>query len=436
MGSRRKPGLRLDVTNTEERISYVDILSKFGQLNKLKFPNNPIVYNFNLDEMIQLRTLSEHDNSNSLIVQKFQHKPTNMKLAIKFVRIPDFDRMNEIERDKAMKRFEVEINAHLLLANSPNIVNFYGFALFEGRLLIAIELMKMSLGDLQKRFLDMEQTFPGQLLEHIIVNIVDALCECQAAKIMHRDIKPDNILINRKGEIKLCDFGISKKFDTSSLATTVIGTCAYLPPERIKEIGQDGSIKYDSRSDVWSLGITLAELALGRLPYLKESQQSPSFFTVLTAIKDANADEIVERCLRNNYSNELCEFIKLCLQEIESRPTFTQLKETQFYDEMSKNVKTEYINDLLVSLKVKSFKRFLDFKKEPGHRALKGLSQNFFCVFRFNFFRFFSIFLIYFFRIFFDFSIFFEFFLKFFDFFHFFSNFFQINRIFSKKNIY
>uniref|UniRef100_A0A914DV29 mitogen-activated protein kinase kinase n=1 Tax=Acrobeloides nanus TaxID=290746 RepID=A0A914DV29_9BILA len=259
--------------------------------------------------------------------------------------------MNETERDKAMKRFKVEINAHLLLANSPNIVNFYGFALFEGRLLIAMELMKMSLGDLQKRFIDMEQTCPEQLLENIIVNIVDALCECHAAKIMHRDIKPENILINRKGQIKLCDFGISKKFDTSSLATTVIGTCAYLPPERIKKIDQDGPIKYDSRSDVWSLGITLAELALGGLPYLKTPQQSPDFFTVLTAIKDVNANEIVERCLRNNYSNELCEFVRLCLQEVESRPTFTKLKQAQFYDKISKNVKTEYINDLLVSLK-------------------------------------------------------------------------------------
>jgi len=78
--------------------------------------------------------------------------------------------------------------------------------------------------------------------------------------VLHRDIKPSNILLNSQGQVKLCDFGVSGELE-NSVAKTFVGTSVYMSPERIQ--GSDYSVK----SDVWSLGITLIELAHGCFPF-------------------------------------------------------------------------------------------------------------------------------------------------------------------------
>lgn len=77
---------------------------------------------------------------------------------------------------------------------------------------------------------------------------------------MHRDIKPSNILVNSRGNIKLCDFGVSSEL-VNSVADTFVGTGTYMAPERIQ-----GSA-YTVKSDVWSVGLTLMELAIGKFPF-------------------------------------------------------------------------------------------------------------------------------------------------------------------------
>lgn len=82
----------------------------------------------------------------------------------------------------------------------------------------------------------------------------------KAHKIMHRDIKPSNVLVNKKGQVKLCDFGVSSELE-GSVADTFVGTGTYMAPERIQ-----GSA-YTVKSDVWSVGLTLMELAIGKFPF-------------------------------------------------------------------------------------------------------------------------------------------------------------------------
>lgn len=79
-------------------------------------------------------------------------------------------------------------------------------------------------------------------------------------RIMHRDIKPSNVLVNHFGQIKLCDFGVSGEL-VNSIADTFVGTSTYMAPERIQ------GAKYSIKSDVWSVGLTLHELAIGRFPF-------------------------------------------------------------------------------------------------------------------------------------------------------------------------
>lgn len=79
-------------------------------------------------------------------------------------------------------------------------------------------------------------------------------------RIMHRDIKPSNVLVNSRGYIKLCDFGVSGEL-VNSIADTFVGTSTYMAPERIQ------GAKYTIKSDVWSVGLTIMELAIGRFPF-------------------------------------------------------------------------------------------------------------------------------------------------------------------------
>lgn len=87
----------------------------------------------------------------------------------------------------------------------------------------------------------------------------------EAHRIMHRDIKPSNILLNSKGQIKLCDFGVSSELE-NSVADTFVGTGTYMAPERIQ-----GSA-YSVKSDVWSVGLSMMELAIGKFPFAIENE--------------------------------------------------------------------------------------------------------------------------------------------------------------------
>ncbi|NXE44145.1 MP2K2 kinase, partial [Ptilorrhoa leucosticta] len=78
-------------------------------------------------------------------------------------------------------------------------------------------------------------------------------------QIMHRDVKPSNILVNSRGEIKLCDFGVSGQL-IDSMANSFVGTRSYMSPERLQ------GTHYSVQSDIWSMGLSLVELSIGRYP--------------------------------------------------------------------------------------------------------------------------------------------------------------------------
>lgn len=100
-------------------------------------------------------------------------------------------------------------------------------------------------------------------------------------KIIHRDIKPQNILINSKGEIKITDFGISSTIHTMQKLTTYVGTAIYMSPERL--LGE----KYDRDSDLWSLGVLMAECLLGEHPI---KQKGVSFIEMVDSIQNFNVN--------------------------------------------------------------------------------------------------------------------------------------------------
>jgi len=81
-------------------------------------------------------------------------------------------------------------------------------------------------------------------------------------KVIHRDIKPSNLLLNSKGQIKIADFGVSgKMMHTNDSKSSWVGTLMYMSPERFR--GEH----YNSNTDIWSLGLSIMECALGYYPY-------------------------------------------------------------------------------------------------------------------------------------------------------------------------
>jgi serine/threonine protein kinase len=78
-------------------------------------------------------------------------------------------------------------------------------------------------------------------------------------QIIHRDVKPSNILVNSSGDIKICDFGVSGQL-IDSMANSFVGTRSYMSPERLQ------GTNYSVQSDIWSLGLSLVEMALGMYP--------------------------------------------------------------------------------------------------------------------------------------------------------------------------
>lgn len=113
------------------------------------------------------------------------------------------------------------------------------------------------------------------------------------------------------------------------MATTFDGTLAYWPPERF-EPEYD---KFDVRADIWSFGITLVEIVLGRLPYQDKNGRAPNNIILLQhLILHLQTEGLIEKTFsQSDFSCDIREFVGLCLRQVLQRPKIDRLKETRFF---------------------------------------------------------------------------------------------------------
>jgi mitogen-activated protein kinase kinase len=178
-----------------------------------------------------------------------------------------------------------------------------------------------------------------KVLGKVAEGVLHGLTYLNSRKIIHRDIKPSNILLCRNGQVKLCDFGVSGEFGTKGEAATFIGTSYYMAPERIQ--GQS----YTITSDVWSLGVSLLEVAQHRFPFPAdgtEMQPRAGLIDLLTYIVRQPIPKLKDEPENNiKWGDSFKYFVECCLEkEPKRRATPWRMLEHPWMVEM----KTKKVN--------------------------------------------------------------------------------------------
>ncbi len=146
---------------------------------------------------------------------------------------------------------------------------------------------------------------------HIALQVVDGLSEAHEKKIVHRDIKSENIIVSSKSHVRIMDFGLAKLAGRTKLTKTgtSVGTAAYMSPEQTK-----GS-EVDHRSDIWSLGIVLYEMVTGQLPFQGDYEQAvvysilqedPEPVTALRTGIPVEFESVINKCLDKDPAVPAC----------------------------------------------------------------------------------------------------------------------------------
>uniref|UniRef100_F6XB60 Dual specificity mitogen-activated protein kinase kinase 7 n=1 Tax=Equus caballus TaxID=9796 RepID=F6XB60_HORSE len=264
-------------------------------------------------EINDLENLGEMGSGTCGQVWKMRFRKTGHVIAVKQMRRSG----NKEENKRILMDLDVVLKSH----DCPYIVQCFGTFITNTDVFIAMELMGTCAEKLKKR---MQGPIPERILGKMTVAIVKALYYLKEKHgVIHRDVKPSNILLDERGQIKLCDFGISGRLVDSKAKTRSAGCAAYMAPERI-DPPDPTKPDYDIRADVWSLGISLVELATGQFPY----KNCKTDFEVLTKVLQEEPPLLPGHM---GFSGDFQSFVKDCLtKDHRKRPKYNKLLEHSF----------------------------------------------------------------------------------------------------------
>ncbi|MDO5156231.1 MAG: Stk1 family PASTA domain-containing Ser/Thr kinase [Eubacteriales bacterium] len=181
----------------------------------------------------------------------------------------------EFADDKSfVKKFRVEAQSAAGLSH-PNIVNVYDVGEENGYHYIVMELVE---GITLKEYIQQNGRLPYQTALDFIMQITAGIQVAHEHHTIHRDIKPQNIIVSSNGTLKVTDFGIAKAATSNTVASSAMGSVHYISPEQAR-----GGYS-DERSDIYSLGITLYEMLVGRVPFEGENNVTVALMHIQSEI--------------------------------------------------------------------------------------------------------------------------------------------------------
>lgn len=201
------------------------------------------------------------------------------------------------EDEKFVTKFQAEAQSAAGLSH-PNVVNVYDVGEDDGLRYIVMELVE---GITLKSFIERKGRLEVKEAIGIAIQIAQGMEAAHANHIIHRDIKPQNIIISKEGKVKVTDFGIAKAVTSDTITSNAMGSVHYISPEQAR-----GGYS-DEKSDIYSLGITMYEMLTGQVPFVGDNTVSVALLHIqgeATPIRDLQPDvpisleRIVEKCMQ------------------------------------------------------------------------------------------------------------------------------------------
>ena len=241
-------------------------------------------------------------------VNLYRHKVTGAEYAIKLIDKTKFE--NKLQKELFAREVDM-----MYKIRHPNIVRLYTHFEDDTNCYIALEYIKK--GNLYSY----TQSMPNKVLDaattaHFVVDLISSLYYLHNMNppIIHRDIKPENLLVGNYGQLKLTDFGGSNYLEGGNVRYTTCGTQIYHSPEMLLKKG------YDTRVDIWAIGILIFELMVGRPPFKADAQHSMEDNIVHLRINWPSTMNLLAK-------NLISKLLKL---DPDQRPTLKEILEHQF----------------------------------------------------------------------------------------------------------
>ena len=264
-----------------------------------------------------LKEMEIMDEGSTCRIFKAVIPETNESVAVKEMKLTEKNRKTLIDETRLMASL-----------NHANIIKFYGAHMVDDMLWIIMEYMDGGSLTNVATFCEVQEPH----IAYFAREVLKALDYMHKHKMIHRDIKTDNVLLKENGEVRLADFGYAARLESGSeTRKSIVGTPYWMAPEVIK------SQPYSYQVDIWSLGVMCRELAEGEPPYVDSPPMKALFL-----IANNGICEIRDKEAR---SKEFLDFLDLCLNmDPEKRPTAEALLKHPF---ISKACEMKYIPPLI-----------------------------------------------------------------------------------------